>query len=457
MLVFLVLGSIVIFNAIPQSHAGFEEARIPQGIELAPVDNKSTTNMIRAGGGSSAGAPSRNLITLQAPAGLLSRTNITVSPVAPTGPGEFTGPLVNSGKLSGRGDGLSPLQGPSGIPSSRSQVVFMDIASVGERVAILVDCSDYMLEDGKGGLEAFRLVKDECVKVVESLRPGAVFNLYLFSRWQINRFRPHMVAATPRTVEELREWILPINESVQGRGINQNNFTPEKEYFSGKHHWVNWPRALHAAMEDQAESIFMIIATFPNIREEWEDLPSRDRERALREHERRKRDYDRELERWKGSREERDYNEWHATYMAPVYKKAQEIWDEEQAKRRAQGRHERIVVGSHIHTIMHEHGLKPEKNAPKGPPSYHPYWDYTLERLVERFRGELIQDWYRTHKKPDPSINIILFGSEERAAQNWQRFVREIGRSNRGQFRVIQSLAEMQAAASQSAEQRQRR
>ncbi len=463
--VFLVLGSLVIFTSVPQSKPEFEQAVILEAIELEPLQMKQDmSKMVRTGGSAgSTGAPQRSLIALQTPTANVTPLAMTISPVmgmgtgSSVGPGAGMGTGVGSGYGSGTGDGLGGLGGRSGLAIGNRAVSFLGLQSGGERVAILVDCSDYMLEDEKGGLHAFRIVKDECVKVVESLQPGVMFNVYLFSRWQINRFRPHMVASTPRVITELREWITPINETVQGRGINQNNFTPEKEYFSGKFHWVNWPRALHAAMDDQAESIFMIMATFPNIREEWEDLPPRDRDRALREHERRKREHERELEKWKGSREERAFNEWHETYRAPVHKKAQEIWDAEQAKRRAAGRPERIVVGNHILITMRENNLKYEKPHPPGPPTYHPYWDYTNARLIERFREELIREMYRMQNKPDPSVNIILFGKDERASKNWQEFVAGVNRGRRGQFRQIQSLVEMQAAASQSSEQRQQR
>ncbi len=402
---------------------------------------------------------------------------------------------MGSGYGSGTGDGLGGLGGSSGIGIGERSVSFLGVQSSGERVAILVDCSDYMLEDGKGGMWAFRVVKDECVKLVSAMQPGVLFNVYLFSHNNVNRFRPHMVATTPTVIQDLSEWVAPINEDAAKRGAQDNNFTPEREFFhqratmywngrkrdkpQGVHTWANYGRALHAAMEDQAEAIFMIIATNPPMTEVFEDMNERTKKELLiiqaRQDKRYETDikiWEREYERWK-ELQEKAYRDYQAELAKarrelhdPVYAKAKEILDAENARRKAAGRPPRIIVGDAIKTIMEENNLKlpplnvrrpaAVKNPPNRPqPGHVLVRPYTLMRMIEKFKQEIVPELYRLHpKKVIPSVNIILFGEGEAAEKYWTDFVEGVNQRNRGQFRKITSLEEMEASARLSIEQR---
>ncbi len=493
---FLILGSIVIFTAIPQSKPEFEEAIVPQPISLQEIDMKQDmSKMVRTGGSSGgAGASQRHLITVQNPTSGLPALSMSVSPVAGMGagsvfggrsgvgamPGTGIGSGVGSGYGSGTGDGLGGLGKSGNIGMGQYSVSFLGVQSGGERVAILVDCSDYMLEDGKGGMWAFRIVKDECVKLVQGLLPGVMFNVYLFSSNNVYLFKEHMVASTPSVVNDLREWIAPVNEDAGKRGARINNFTPEREYFNQRstfywgykknenpgnaHTIANYARALHAAMADQAESIFMIIATFPPIPEVMEDMSPRDAQQAWARQQKADQEYEREMSRWKGSRDEDRWIEWEKKRdeaNAPVWKKAQEIWDAENARRKAAGLPPRIVVGHNLHIVVNENNLKfPETPRPANvkPRPYRPnvlIHNYSVEKMIERFSKEVISDLYRFHpKKVRPSVNVILFGSDTNAENSWKKFVNEVNRGTRGQFRKITSLAEMKAAAEESEKNR---
>jgi hypothetical protein len=484
---FLVLGSIVIFTAIPQSKPEFEEPEIPQPINLKEVDMKQDmSKMVRTGGSSGRTASvQRDLITVQNPVSALPALSMSVSPVSAMGAPGFstsTASGIGSGIGSGTGDGLGGLGKSGGIGMGKYSVSFLGVQSGGERVAILVDCSDYMLEDGKGGMWAFRIVKDECVKLVQNLLPGVLFNVYLFSNNNVFLFKEHMVASTPATVNELREWIAPVNEDATKRGARVNNFTPEREYFNQRHtlYWgakknekhsnaptvANYARALHAAMADHAEAIFMIIATFPPIPEVLEDMDARSVQAAWARQNRADQEYERKMNRWKGSRDEEKWLEWEKKRdeaHAPVWQKAKDIWDAENARRKAAGLPPRIVVGNHLLTVMRENNLKfpdvprPQNVEPR-PIRQHVLIDnYSVDKMIERFSKEIIPDIYRFHpKKVRPSVNVILFGSDQKAEDSWTKFVGDVNRGTRGQFRKITSLAEMKAASEESERNRQK-
>src|SRR5690606_7724839 len=125
----------------------------------------------------------------------------------------------------------------------------------------------------------------------------------------------------------------------------------------------------------------------------------------------------------------------------------------------------RIVVGHHLRKVMEENNMKfpvePKRPENLPPRPIRPHLTtpaYTLDKLIERFTREIIPEMYRFHpKKMRPSINVVLFGAEEKAEESWKQFVLGANRGTRGQFRKITSLKEMQDAAAESEQHRERK
>lgn len=438
--VLFAIGSLVIFSAIRPTEPEFE-APVP----LVPIEPERLTmqaNMEQMRQSSSRPQPQQR-ITVQIPQ-MANIQNVELNVAPPV--------MGNVSVGAGSQGGMGRIGGSGGIGMGMRQVSFLGVQAAGERVAIIVDCSNHMLIDEKGGLHAFRLVKDEVLQVIKNLDSGVVFNVYLFSGRTVNRFSEYMVTATPASIEAVREWIAPINEDVNARGARRNNFEPEDEYFSG-HSYANFMRALHAAFEDHAEAVFMIAATWSNIRQHIDDLSEGEQRSVQRDRERRARDLERRQRQWT----ERDQELWDAyqrDHVEPMRRRAQELWDAENARRAARGQPHRVVVGNHIETVIRENNLRDAlpPRPPRPPRMGSTMRNYTVDEIIRRFQREMIREIYREQRREVPSVNIILFGEGEEAEENYRRLARA---SRSGVVRVIPSLAELQAAAESSREHRE--
>lgn len=435
---FMVLGSVVIFQAVVQSEPEFEAPVVPVSIEPEQLQMRSNMRQrTQQSAGATRARPQQRITVSNAPQ--MPGVQALNLSVAPPASGVSMSGVGTGSAGSGSGSGLGALGGTGGIGVGMRSVTFLGVQSGGERVAILVDTSNFMMLDEKGGLHAFRLVKDECVKVIEALEPGVVFNIYLYSgATTVNRFKPHMVTASPGVIREVKAWLAPINEDARSLGARTNNFTPEREYFKGSGYtFANFGRALHAAFVDQAEAIFMITAGWPNIRQHMDDFDEAEQKRKQAELDRRIRDWERNH---KAAREK-----WQQEVYQPARKRAEEILKAENDKRRAEGKPPRVVL--HIDYVIRENNLYTRPAPPHRPVL--PY--YTPEEIITRIQREMFKTFYRDAQKQLPSINIILFGEDKAAEDNYRRLVRS---SRLGNFRKIPSLLELESARSQSRDQR---
>lgn len=438
---FTILGSVVIFQAVTQSEPEFEAAAVPIAIEPEQLQVRSNMRQ-RTQSGMTRAQPQQRITVSNPQMAQVQALSMTVAPPAAgvSLSGVGTGTL---GSGTGSGSGLGALGGTGGIGVGMRSVSFLGVQSGGERVAIIVDCSNHMLLDEKGGLHAFRLVKDECIKVIEALDPGVVFNIYLFSgNKTVNRFKPHMVTTSPAMIREVKAWLSPINENVSALGARTDNFKPDREYFQGGggYTFSNFARALHASFEDQAEAIFMIVANWANIRQHIDDFDGTEKNRIQNDLNRRIRDWERNHQ---AAREK-----WLAEVWRPAQEKAREILKAENERRRAAGRPPRVVLT--IDHVVNENKLVTGARPPSRPVL--PY--YTPEEIIMKFRREMYRDYYREKQKELPSINIILFGQDDKAEANFRRLV---STSRSGNFRTIPSLAELESASSRSREHREER
>jgi len=143
------------------------------------------------------------------------------------------------------------------VPSS--PVEFLRADAVGSRVAFVLDASGGMLTKKTGGTNTYAAIKRQLLKAVADLRPETLFNVIAYDRQQVALFRNQMVPASQSGA--LRGWLADINRSAAHPGLRpeQTNYTPRQVYETAIGEDVqSLPFALQAAMEEQADTIFIV-------------------------------------------------------------------------------------------------------------------------------------------------------------------------------------------------------
>lgn len=178
-------------------------------------------------------------------------------PALPPVPGRNPGPPIPKMAAAG-GAGFAPSGSGSGSPDGTgtgAQINFFGIRDKSSSVVIMIDVSDSMFsrtgdaESGKlvrhGQEQSFQAVRDEAIKLVESLNPNVYFGIV---RWSGGAYswKPELVAGTD---ENKKIAISHIQEDV-----DMKTARPRKGHPGGTRH----DYALEAAFLLKPETIYMI-------------------------------------------------------------------------------------------------------------------------------------------------------------------------------------------------------
>ena len=140
-----------------------------------------------------------------------------------------------------------------------SSVDFLKASASGSKIVFVLDASGGMLTRKIGGTNTYAAVKKQVLKAVEQLDPGTLFNVIAYDRKRIALFRSQLVPASQSGA--VNGWIADLNSSAASPGLRpeQNNYTPRQVYETAIGEDVeSLPLALQAAMEEQADTIFVV-------------------------------------------------------------------------------------------------------------------------------------------------------------------------------------------------------
>lgn len=189
--------------------------------------------------------------------------------------------LVGSAGLGlGSGSGLS---GAGGLGKGMASFSFLGMKAEGRRILLMFDVSTSVINKAVASGVALSRIKEETIKLIDSLGPGAEFGIIQFVR-NYKPFSDTLLPATPANRESAREWIeKEWSESGQMARGQQGVFSPEPN---------GLPCVLDAAFAMNPDVIFLISdgqfeQTYPQDRrvpnEELEDqIKERQKGRAER-------------------------------------------------------------------------------------------------------------------------------------------------------------------------------
>ena len=137
------------------------------------------------------------------------------------------------------------------------------------KVTFIVDISTTLMDIRKGGFRAFEILRYEITRLVSTLPPSNEFNVVLFDNSSIRLFASELKPATVANKTAFFEWMKPINSDLQSLGMRSippasprwtrppaENLKLDPEYRP-----AYWTNALHAALEQKPDTVFLITGS----------------------------------------------------------------------------------------------------------------------------------------------------------------------------------------------------
>ncbi|MGJ8640008.1 MAG: hypothetical protein ACSHYA_11510 [Opitutaceae bacterium] len=349
---------------------------------------------------------------------------------------------VSAGIGSGGGGSglLGGTRGSLGI--GMSDVSVFGLKTRAERILFVIDVNRHMVTDAKGGLNSFKVIKDEITDMVGNLSAGTLFNVMLMDRRKGMLFKPQLVPAGAQIHEDLIKWIDPVNSNDNQIGLERlQNATQVEINVFPEHPFHEHLRSFgyagnetgyqtQLALEQKIDAIFVITGYhkgFERIR------------RKLTE---------REEADWQRKISERKYIQQMEAHQIEKPQMAERI-KQEMAKinkeRTAKGQPKRILNSRHgVYSNARELDLEWETPHP----GWRPNPDVPIEELEKYFKS-VVKEIYTNREAQEPSVNVVLFlAGDEEYNKAAEKSLRDFVRFFSGKSRIIRGLNEIKSARS---------
>ncbi|MCD6052701.1 MAG: hypothetical protein K0R17_728 [Rariglobus sp.] len=256
-----IIGKKKTFEASAASEPSIAQKQVEHRLQVA-----------RKGGGSASSSPvsaARIFSTaenaLQMPA-LPDLPSVGASSLSGMGFGKGMG-AVGTGTGYNTGVGTANALGGRGFMSMSFLGVTNQRAS---KVVFVVDISSSLMDIRKGGFRAFEILRTEISRLVSTLPPANGFNVILFDgNYSVRLFASELQPATVASKTAFFEWLKPINSDLQTLGMRSipaasprwKYDPPESLKLDPEYRPATWLNALHAALEQKPDTIFIITGS----------------------------------------------------------------------------------------------------------------------------------------------------------------------------------------------------
>lgn len=254
-----ILGKKKTFEAVSASEPSVAQKQVEHRLQVA-----------RKGGGSASSSP------VSAARIFSTAENALQMPAMPDLPSVGASALSGMGFGSGMGavgtgTGYNTgIGGGNGLGRGFMSLSFLGVTNQrASKIVFVVDISPGLMDIRKGGFRAFEILRTEISRLVSRMPPSAQFNIVFFTGDQTRLFATELKPATVANKTVFFEWIKPINADLQTLGARSIppasprwRYEPdEKLKLDPGYNPSSWVRALHAAIEQQADSIFLITGS----------------------------------------------------------------------------------------------------------------------------------------------------------------------------------------------------
>lgn len=184
-----------------------------------------------------------------------------------------------------------------GVGSGMVGKGFMSMSFLGvtnqraSKVVFIVDIGKSMMDVRKGGFEAFKIIREEMMKLISKLPPSAEFNVILYEQYSwrnssVVAFDSKLLPATAGNKQEFFDWFSKVN-TLDSMGLgsavgHRVNWTPKPLTGAGIDEDLRppeWALGLHFALEQQPDTLFIVAGGPGDIRKAISDAEMAKRKR----------------------------------------------------------------------------------------------------------------------------------------------------------------------------------
>ena len=331
----------------------------------------------------------------------------------------------------------------SGVKAS--SVNFFGVKGEGTNVYFVIDLSDSMLEEERGGVAGFAAVKNNLKQMIRSLDEGTRFNVVAYGASGADLFQPASVPASADMKKSAEDFISKYNLSSEKKGTIDNKYRPKIPEFglirgdkgTGKV-TTRLDLGLLAAFEGLADTIFLITdGKAPVVAEDHrEEARQASKDAAISSEDRAK--YEKDIGEWR--KEYEKYTAEMKTYR-DKYKDLLAKKEQKTAEAKAKGGG-KVREGAAVDYGVKISGLPNPPQEPKQPALPQPKVGnkvvqaagevYDEAALIRRIR-EVYTDFYKKADAPTPSIHTVGYMSKP----NETKFLQALAAKNNGTFKAI--------------------
>lgn len=330
------------------------------------------------------------------------------------------------------------------------------IKSKTEKVLICVDAGPYLMTDERGGLDTYKVIREDIKRLVNTLPSTMLFNLMAFdisNGAQIKFFQGNLVAATAFNKRIACDWVDPINVALNKTGVS----AVRGPYYKFKYEFLKQPpasqyynpyvsniyRVYQAALEQGADTIYILTTGWVDpdkIKLPWTDAETERFRRAMEKYE----DQVAKARKQQGWTDEKqqEFETADALARQKGIKKAREWIKQENAKRAQKG--VPLYTGTPS-KAMYENKFyvrpqpsPPAVKVPRPEAKFKPYGRVG----IMRYYNKLFKEVYFDKKMKPPVVNMIVFrGAKEEWTPAENKVVRQFTNANNGgRSRILKGL-----------------
>ncbi|MEM1222008.1 MAG: hypothetical protein AAGH40_04535 [Verrucomicrobiota bacterium] len=314
-----------------------------------------------------------------------------------------------------------------------SDVNVFGLKTKAERILFVVDVNREMVTDKKGGLNSFRVIKDEITDMVGNLNSGTLFNVILHDRKDMLLFKPKLVSAGADTHQELVRWVAPINSNAKKPGLEGIKAAKKPQLSAMPNNPIQSNLSLASranetgfitqfALEQGVDAIFMITGYHRGFEEMRRDLTPKEKQAWAKR---------------SASAEYQAQLEAHNKEVPSMQKRIRTELAKINAQRAKKNQPPRVLAKRNgVRGQARELGLKWKNEHPGGSPS-----PKVSPKEIEAYYEKVVQTLYSSQDRPEPSVNVVLFlAGDEEMKPAWEDSLDDYVRSFDGKKRIIRGL-----------------
>ena len=335
-----------------------------------------------------------------------------------------------------------------------TSVELFNIRSKTEKVLICIDTGSYLMTEARGGLDTYKVIREDIKNLVNKLPSTVLFNLMAFDTSRggsvMNFFQSTLVSATNFNKRIAADWIDPLNATLKTIGAGRNNYTLKFPFLPQPPRSPDYNPAIsniyriyQAALEQGADTIFILTTgwvDWDKIKQPWTDSEINRYRRAME-------NYDKEVARqrkaagWTDEKQQ-EYDSAVAKARAEGIKRARDWIKNENDRRQKKGLS--LYTGTPEQAMRENDFYVPPKEKPPVIKVKKPVAEFKSygKSGVLKFYEPLFKKVYFEKNMRAPTVNMILFrGKDEQITPAEQRVIREFTNANNsGRSRVLKGI-----------------